>query len=362
MDPPTETTKLKKESVHFNYKKRPYDKNKLWPCKKCDEILPTKRTLQKHRILHKPKEVDECTYKYDEMQELYICNVCSAEFQSENEIQVHVKQHEQNFYCSVCNKPFKDPYAFSTHKTEHGIECFECPLCTFKTKRRTSLKIHINNVHFHQYQYNCETCRRPFNNVVLYKEHLNGHLGVTPFTCIVCSKTFMHSSYMLAHQERMHRVGIEGQLLPTQCYICQKVLKSANSLENHITIKHAKKESRNEIKERPHLCDVCGQGFTRPDKLKIHYRKHTGDKPYKCSYCEKAFIKKEYMVMHERIHTGEKPYCCGVCGKCFNQDASLRLHMRGHTGERPFACPHCNTGCISSGALKLHIKSCIQSL
>lgn len=337
--------------------KRPYDLNKKWPCKKCGQIFPTKRTLVSHRKAeHAAVDLDEHTYKFDEVQELYVCNTCSAEYQEQGEIEKHIKTHEENFQCTICNKKFKKAYDFGTHNATHSEDkLFRCPLCTYKTPKRTGLLIHINYVHLKKFTYICETCGRGFNDVVLYKEHNNEHLGIRPFSCIVCTKTFTYSRYLLTHQIRSHRVGIDGQLLPNQCAVCSKVFSKLATLEKHYEQKHVKNPLPHEKK---HLCDTCGKGFAQKNKLRIHYRVHTGFKPYTCTYCAKSFTKKDYLVMHERVHSGEKPYSCEYCGKCFSQGAPLRIHLRTHTGERPYVCQFCTTGFTSRGALNMHCKNC----
>ncbi|XP_057661559.1 zinc finger protein 287-like isoform X9 [Diorhabda carinulata] len=332
---------------------------KRWPCKKCDEICFTKKDLAAHRKEnHIKEEPEEHTYQFDNIQELYICNTCSAEFTAEEEVKKHVKTHSEQYECTVCNQKFKKLYDFAIHNYTHDPEgLFRCPLCPYSTLRRTGFSVHINFTHLKKCNYVCETCGKGFNDMVLYKEHHNEHLGVKPFTCIVCSKIFTYSRYLLNHQLRSHRVGIIGQLLPNQCSICKKVFSKMSTLEKHFQDKHIK---NNLPHDKRHLCDTCGKGFAQKTKLKIHYRVHTGFKPYTCSYCSKSFTKKDYLVMHERVHSGEKPYSCEYCGKCFSQGAPLRIHQRTHTGERPYVCQFCNTGFISKSALTMHYKNCTR--
>ncbi|KAJ8943809.1 hypothetical protein NQ318_020881 [Aromia moschata] len=338
-------------------KKRQYDLNKTWPCKKCEQIFPTKRTLDAHRKQeHAKVDVEEHTYKLDESQELYVCNTCSAEYQIEEEAKKHVKTHEENFECTTCNQKFRKAYDLGIHSASHSEDKqFRCPLCTYKTAKRTGLLIHINYVHLKKFYYICETCGKGFNDMLLYKEHNNEHLGLKPFSCIVCAKSFTYSRYLLTHQVRSHRVGIDGQLLPNQCMVCNKVFSKLATLEKHFKDRHVKNQA---TREKKHLCDTCGKGFSQKNKLRVHYRVHTGFKPYSCTYCAKSFTKKDYLVMHERVHSGEKPYSCEYCGKCFSQGAPLRIHLRTHTGEKPYICQFCASGFTSRGALNMHCKSC----
>ncbi|CAH1119816.1 unnamed protein product [Phaedon cochleariae] len=350
------STKEVLEIVVKNSRKR-YDLQKKWPCKKCGEILPTKRKLLSHRKEeHSKSDTEEHTYKYDELQELYVCNTCSAEYIEKKEIEKHVSAHEEKFECSICDKKFKKAYDFGTHNSIHDPQkLFRCPLCPYTTPKRTGFLVHINYTHLKKFGYVCETCGKGFNDMILYKEHNNEHLGIKPFSCIVCSKTFTYSRYLFTHQVRSHRVGIEGQLLPNQCHVCSKVFSKAATLEKHVEERHVKHQLPHVKK---HLCDTCGKGFAQKNKLRVHCRVHTGFKPYSCTYCAKSFTKKDYLVMHERVHSGEKPYSCEYCGKCFSQGAPLRIHLRTHTGERPYVCQFCSVGFTSRGGLNMHCKNC----
>ncbi|XP_063911178.1 zinc finger protein 239-like [Zophobas morio] len=334
--------------------------DKVWYCKKCHQTFLTLRLLRIHRKNHKSEDTAEKhTYKFDQVQDIYICNSCSAEYQMKEEIEKHMETHEEVFVCTICQEKFSKAYNYGIHLAIHSEDkMFRCPHCTYKAPKRTNLLIHINFVHLRKFYHKCRICGKGFNDAILFKEHNNEHLGVRPFICVVCNKSFTYSRYLLTHQMRYHRVGIEGTPRPNQCNFCSKVFSKAESLQKHLNEKHISVKPS----EKKHLCDLCGKGFTQKNKLDIHYRVHTGIKPYTCGHCNKCFTKKDYLVMHERTHTGEKPYSCEYCGKCFSQGAPLKIHQRIHSGERPYVCKFCNIGFISRGSLNTHMKSCTPKL
>lgn len=347
---------MKKKTAVSNKNRRDSKTTKnSFECERCNLVFRNRKGLIEHRKYHSIDQ--DAAYKYDPVSELYTCYICSAEFQNTTEAEAHIqKNHEETFHCQQCQKKFSNAYYFCCHVQGHDPKrAFTCPLCPYSTPRRTCIMTHINRMHFHKFYYYCKTCGKGFNDSVFFNEHENEHLGVKPFVCVVCDKTFAFSRYLLFHQTRYHTVSIEGQLQKNQCGICLRTFSKSQTLEKHIESKH---EHKGQAKEKKHLCDVCGKSFGTTDKMRIHQRIHTGIKPYVCKFCDKSFIKRDYLIMHERVHTGEKPYSCEYCGRCFNQAAPLRIHLRGHTGERPYICQFCNNGFVSRGSLTMHQKTC----
>ncbi|CDQ58970.1 unnamed protein product [Oncorhynchus mykiss] len=91
-------------------------------------------------------------------------------------------------------------------------------------------------------------------------------------------------------------------------------------------------------KEKRFLCMFCNKGFSRPQKVEIHQRVHTGEKPFSCTQCHMRFAQACNLKRHQRVHTGEKSYSCPQCEKRFSHQHQLKMHLKVHTGERPFPC------------------------
>lgn len=345
--------KTPKDEDKIRKVKRAYNNLK---CKSCNILFKTHQILLEHKKYHYEPADRKSAYKYDPTSELHICHICSAEFQDKMEADEHIKEnHEEKFQCERCNTKFSTAYYFSCHMRTHDpTQMFVCPLCPYSTPRHNGIMSHIDIKHCGKYYNYCKTCGKGFNDSVFLREHEKAHFGLNPFVCVVCSKSFAFSRYLVYHQTRSHTVSIEGQLQKNQCGICLRKFSKSQTLERHVWNKHENKVE----KETTNLCDVCGKSFGATDKMLIHRRVHTGVKPYVCRFCGKGFTRRDYLVMHERVHTGEKPYSCEYCGKCFNQAASLRVHVRGHTGEKPYVCQCCNNGFVSKGSLTMHQKSC----
>lgn len=119
--------------------------------------------------------------------------------------------------------------------------------------------------------------------------------------------------------------------------------------------------------EKPFICQICGNKYTRVARLKIHQRTHviklvkqTGEKPFTCNHpdCGKTFADKVNLTTHIRTHTGERPFHCSYenCGKSFTTSGHLKDHERRHFNDRPFECVVCKTKFFRKTTLKTHMR------
>ncbi|XP_066254699.1 zinc finger protein ZFP2-like isoform X11 [Euwallacea similis] len=335
------------------------NKKQFFPCKYCNETFSSQAQLRNHRKTHKAEVFpeDNPSYKFDSDQELYICDLCSAEFQSLNEVQEHIKGHLPDYRCKECDLEFLSILDLGMHSMEHSEEKkIKCPLCKYVSKGSNiySFKSHLNYMHFKKFPFYCSECGRGFKQFKLYQDHSNSHTGEKPYVCIVCSKGFSFEKYLVVHQIRNHDATTSSDDVLNQCKTCHKAFKTFEVHQCSARKKQFKKPNS-------FLCDTCGQGFIEKSKLLKHIRVHKGDLPFECSWCGKKFPQKDYLRTHERVHTGEKPYRCSFCGKSFGFHAPYRVHLRTHTGERPYKCDFCDRGFTTNQGLKLHKKGCPEN-
>ncbi|KAL1517645.1 hypothetical protein ABEB36_001383 [Hypothenemus hampei] len=296
------------------------------------------------------------------LQDLFVCLVCSAEFQEECEAKNHINTHKSTISCNNCEETFKNHFDLGVHSMKHDPDGkMRCPLCSYVSSNSNlySFKAHMNFVHLKRFPFYCKECTKGFKHFKTFQEHQNTHAGKKPYICIVCSKGFTYQKYLHVHQVRNHQVGTTGKRIENECSTCNRYFYKPESLEEHLQICYKrKKKPKSETPVKAFLCDSCGQTFTEKAKLLEHLRVHKGDLPFVCTWCGKRFPVKSYLKTHERVHTGEKPYSCEFCGKRFAQHAPFRVHRRMHTGERPYVCDFCGKGFTTNQGLKFHKKNC----
>ncbi|XP_049819980.1 histone-lysine N-methyltransferase PRDM9 isoform X12 [Aethina tumida] len=215
----------------------------------------------------------------------------------------------KRFICDICGKGFCRRIYLSDHRLSHfGQEGpYHCHICGNRYLYKQYLKNHLN---IHSKSYDCKTCGKLFATKKNLHNHFNTHCERSKF-CVIC-KNQNSSPDTYVNKRCTH----DPEELPMLCETCGKVMKqkqfplhmrchlgikpySCKSCDKSFTTKHLLKvHQRVHTGEKPYVCTTCGRGFTIKATLDVHIRTHTGETPYKCAKCRRGFISKAAINSH----------------------------------------------------------------
>lgn len=227
------------------------------------------------------------------------CEICSSLFKSGEELNNHREIHlDINYPCDNCELSFKTAVEFTVHNHQH-VNTFQCPMCKFRTKSKSSICGHIKR-HEGQYNYHCNICGKGFIGKALLTTHEEIHLDLKQYMCDLCDKKFSVRRYLDVHRQLNHKKELYGIEELFRCDICGREFTFEKSLRRHQSVIHQIGE------DRTVQCKVCNKIIANNYNLKMHMRIHTGEKNYCCDKCGKAFSAYKYWKKHTVTHDRKK--------------------------------------------------------
>ena len=123
----------------------------------------------------------------------------------------NVEDSSKSLIESVFNlKPGRDPSTKKPLNSQSVIvsgskmekEWVKCPFCPDKFLTTEALQYHIKNVNHVAKRYECDLCKRKFNQLRDMERHRRIHTGERPFTCDVCNKSFSRKDNLKSHARK----------------------------------------------------------------------------------------------------------------------------------------------------------------
>uniref|UniRef100_A0A4W5KU21 C2H2-type domain-containing protein n=1 Tax=Hucho hucho TaxID=62062 RepID=A0A4W5KU21_9TELE len=227
-----------------------------------------------------------------------------------------------------------------------GVKPYSCPHCEKSFPQLRNLKDHQKYHHTGKKAFTCSQCGKGFVYMCHLRVHMQCHTGERPFSCSQCGKSFVYLCNLKSHQQ--YHTGEK----PYSCSQCGKSFSLQSGLKKHRVIHSA---------ERPYHCMNCGNRFYSRSVLKRHKAYHTGERPYQCTDCGKRFIARADLKKHEQIHSSgtDKSFSCKYCGKGFGREFGLSVHMRSHKKVKikgTYQCPKCPKKFQYPSALSVHTR------
>ncbi|XP_058465303.1 zinc finger protein 43-like [Malaya genurostris] len=318
-------------------------------------------------------------------------NVKVEEPESQENIDLEIECKSESYHLSLSadecfNNESDSNEENEIHKPEHDIHKKNV---RHSEKRKSKKKCFKKNNQDNQelkeqrHLYTCEQCPKRFHVQSKYEAHKRTHVGLKPYECETCHRSFTGWHYLRFHRIQKHSGN--KVLLTCDHPGCEQQLSTRYALKRHKTRTH----DPNFVPETTvFVCDTCGKTFNSNGNLKKHKYTHTpAEMPFVCGICSKQFPTSNKLKEHKLRHDGVKnhtcPQCglrkttmhelrqhikhmhaaprsvaCDICPRRFNNVGSLNVHVRiVHLGEKRHKCPVCEWAFGRSDHLKRHMKS-----
>ncbi|EDW11210.2 zinc finger protein Xfin [Drosophila mojavensis] len=259
---------------------------KTEPQEEEEQSTPKQQPLNFNSRLKARKPMEQPVVRIKRLR-THTCNVCSKEYPTIQELQMHEKccassgrpgKESSPYECEHCLRKFAQLSSLTEHKLSH--------VATLPDKSPPPVRPVKK-------PFKCPHCACTFDSTLNRKNHLQIHQAQSNYSykCLHCARTYQQKSNFLAH--------LRGHTdeRPYQCTYCMKVFKHSHVLKKHL---------RNHRGDRPYLCLHCLQTFAQSSHFHEHLQKHANEMPYKCPHCTRLFLKAVSYKLHLRTHTGGK--------------------------------------------------------
>lgn len=311
----------------------------------------------------------------------YQCGICKVKYNHKDELNKHL---EQEACKSNLNKTGRQDMASSSVETGSSVSVSADKLFDMKDEDDT-----------------LEVVENPEN----IDSEVGSSAAVKKYTCdqLKCDMAFTTAYSLETHQRVRHNLTFDD---PVECNFCLRSFGSEHILnlhrqDEHVLMDFSKRVECDDCLEvcanfptfaahkrkihgtlvclkpnKNHVCEICGNGFSRLDTLKAHRDIiHLGVKKRKaaprpserkhvCNICGKAFLRRNNLSEHVRVkhNNNARKYICEECGEAFLRPFALESHTnKVHLNQKPYECEKCHKKYVSAVKLRQHKDYCMKN-
>ncbi|XP_046974258.1 zinc finger protein 484-like isoform X1 [Vanessa cardui] len=241
--------------------------------------------------------------------EYKMCSRCPVRYRFVRKLKEHMKEEHgvDLFVCKVCQAIIEDEQEFNNHLQTHtGIHT--CAICNTVFKKRETIIAHFK---WHEEMKNMSKLE-------------GAHI------CEICGLILKSAEHLKEHNDKKH-------VKKYTCYYCGRMYKGEISFEMHIKkhemnndVKRNPSQIKNEgsKKKRKYTCPTCGRDFVDERALLWHERLHTNERPYVCDVCGRGFVSLNRRNQHAVCAHTAPARRCPLCPALFHLRSMVNTHIK----------------------------------
>ncbi|CAH0697745.1 unnamed protein product [Spodoptera exigua] len=222
---------------------------------------------------------------------LFVCKVCQAFTENEQEYHNHMKTHTDIHQCAVCNTVFKKRSTIINHLKWHE-----------RMKNITENALQTENAHI------CEKCGKIMFDEESLRQHYDS-VHYKKFTCYYCGRMYKGEMSFDSHIKK-HEKNME-----------------IGSFKDSAQTKDKVNPSEKAGKARC-MCSTCGRHFVDERALLWHQRLHNNERPYPCKECGRRFVSLNRRNQHALCAHTAPTRRCPLCPALFHLRSMVNSHVK----------------------------------
>ncbi|XP_063630713.1 myoneurin-like [Cydia splendana] len=242
-------------------------------------------------------------------------------------------------FCSQCPVKYRFGAKLRDHmKNEHNIDLFVCRVCKATMEDEQEFNNHLKT---HTNTHICAICNMVFKKRDTIISHLKKHEAMHQSAmtgshiCELCGQVLADEDHLKQHYEKKHDKKYT-------CYYCGKMYKGEISFDSHIK-KHEEhlrvkntdlapapkpQEKPPKKKDKRFHCDLCGGNFVDERALMWHTRLHTNERPHICEICGRGFVSVNRRNQHAKCAHSAPSRRCPLCPSLFHLRSMVNTHIK----------------------------------